>query len=288
MKTLRQCLAEAVSQKRAIGHFNISNLDMLWGVFRAAQDRGWPVIIGVSEGERDFMGVRPVAALVRGLREQYHYPVFLNADHTYSLARVREAIDAGFDSVIFDGSKLPLDKNVAETRASVEYARAVNPEILVEGEIGYIGTSSRVLEELPDAVSLNLEDLPKPEECARFVEATGVDLLSPAVGNIHGMFRGGDPALQIDLVRRIHGAVPVPLVLHGASGNSDNDVRAAIAAGVAIVHVNTELRVAYRDALSRTLADKPDEVAPYKYLAPSVWALGEVVGRKMDLFYNCN
>ncbi len=284
MKTLRQCLAEAVEGRWAIGHFNISNLETLWGIFRAARQRDLPVIIGVSEGERDFVGVRQVAALVKSLREQFTYPVFLNADHTYSVERVREAVDAGFDAVIFDGTKLGLEENIKAAREAVAYARSINPEILVEGEIGYIGASSKVLENLPEGVSLSLKDLPGPDEAKKFVTETGVDLLAPAVGNIHGMFRGGDPALQIDLIRWISEAAKIPLVLHGASGNSDADIKAAIAAGVAIVHVNTELRVAYRDALKKTLDEQPDEVAPYKYLAPAAAAVSEVVGRKLDLF----
>src|SRR3990167_1303208 len=123
MKTLRECVQEAGEKKVAIGHFNISNTEGLWGVFRAAQSLGVPIIIGVSEGERDFIGVRQVAALVQSLREEFNYPIFLNADHTYSFDRVKEAIDAGFDSVIFDGAKLSFEENVKIAKQCVEYAR---------------------------------------------------------------------------------------------------------------------------------------------------------------------
>src|SRR3989344_2179273 len=143
MKTLRECVQEAGEKKVAIGHFNISNTEGLWGAFRAAQGLGVPVIIGVSEGERDFIGVRQAVALVKSLRDEYDYPIFINADHTYSFEKVKETVDAGFDSVIFDGAKLSFEENVKITKQCVEYARSVNPEIIVEGELGFIGTSSK-------------------------------------------------------------------------------------------------------------------------------------------------
>ncbi|MEK7552993.1 MAG: class II fructose-bisphosphate aldolase [Patescibacteria group bacterium] len=287
MKTLRQWIKAAEEKKVAIGHFNISNLEGFWAIARAARELDVPVIIGVSEGERDFVGVRQVAALVRSIREELAQPIFLNADHTYSFDRVKEAIGAGFDAVIFDGSKLPLTENITETKRAVEYGRSINPEIIVEGELGYIGTSSKVLEAIPDEVSLKQEALVKPAAAAEFVAATGVDLFAPAVGNIHGMLKGGvDPALDIERINLIRSAAGVPLVLHGASGNSDDDLRRAIAAGVAIIHINTELRVAYRDALKQSLQENPEEVAPYKILKPAVLAMQKVVEKKLKLFNN--
>ena len=285
MKTLRECLKQAEEKKVAIGHFNISNLEGLWAIFYAAKELSLPVIIGVSEGERDFVGVRQAVALVKSLREEFAYPIFLNADHTYSFERVKEAIDAGFDAVIFDGSKLDLEENIKITKQCVDYARGVNPEIIVEGELGYIGTSSKLLDAIPEGVKLGLEDLTKPDEAKRFVAETGVDLLAPAVGNIHGMLKSGaDPALNIARVGEIREATGVSLVLHGGSGNNEADFRDAITAGVSIVHINTELRVAYRDALRLTLQESPDEVAPYKILKPAVVAMQQVVEKKLKLF----
>ena len=285
VESLRHLIGKAADNHVAIGHFNASTVDGVWAIARAAQSLNLPVIIGASEGERDFFGVRQIAAVVKSVREELNHPIFLNADHTYSFDRVKEAVDAGFDAVILDGSKLPFEENIEETKKSVQYARQVNPEIIVEGELGYIGTSSKVLDSLPEGVTLEEKDLPGPKDAARFVSETGVDLFAPAVGNVHGMFRvGGDPALHIDLVKRVREAAKVPLVLHGASGNSDDDVRRAIAAGVAIVHVNTELRVAYRDALKLSLQDNPDEVAPYKVLKLAMFAMEKVVEKKLELF----
>ena len=287
MRSLRECITEAEAKHAAIGHFNISNLEALWAIARAARELELPVIIGVSEGERDFVGVRQAVTLVRSVREELNQPIFLNADHTYSFDRVKEAVDVGFDAVIFDGSKLTFEENVAETKKCVEYARSVNPEIIVEGELGYIGTSSKLLDSVPTDVDLSDEGLVRPERAAEFVEATGVNLFAPAVGNIHGMLKGrADPALDIERIKLIRETAGVPLVLHGASGNTDDDLRRAIAAGVAIIHVNTELRVAYRDALKQTLQENPDEVAPYKILKPAMLAMQKVVEKKLKLFNN--
>ncbi len=285
MKTLKAYIEKAAASGKALGHFNISNLEGLWAIYQAARELDLPVIIGVSEGERDFIGLKQAVALVKSLRAENDYPIFLNADHTYSFDRVKEAVDAGFDAVIFDGAKLSLEENIAETKKCVEYARASGREILVEGELGYIGQSSKILDAIPEGVTTSGAGLTTIGDAERFVKETGVDLLAPAVGNVHGMLRGGsDPALDIDRIRAIKEHTGLPLVLHGASGNSDEDVKAAIAAGVAIVHVNTEIRVAYRDALKLALQNNPDEVAPYKIMKEAVAAMQKVVEHKLKVF----
>ncbi len=280
---LKQILEEAKKDKRAVGHFNISNIEGLWGIFNAARKLGLPVVIGVSEGERDFVGVKQAVALVKSLREEFDYPIFINADHTYSLERVREAIDAGFDSVIFDGAKLPMEENIKITKECVSYARSVNSEVLIEAELGYIGQSSKLLDEVPEGVSLG--QLTTPEDAKRFVEETGVDIFSPSVGNIHGMLKNApNPKLNIDRIKEIAEAVGAPLVLHGGSGISDEDFKEAVEAGISLIHINTEIRVAYKEALKKSLQDNPDEIAPYKIMKPSVLAIEKKVGERLRLF----
>ncbi len=287
MKTLKEYVWEAREKKIAVGHFNISNIEGMWGVFKAAQKLNVPVIIGVSEGERDFVGVKQVAALVKSLREEYNYPVFLNADHTYSFERVKEAIDAGFDSVIFDGAQLSLEENISLTKKCVDYARGCGREVLVEAEMGYIGVSSKILDGIPEGVKLDADSLTDPIVAKMFVEKTGVDMFAPAVGNIHGMFRGGvDPKLNIERVKEVSESTGVPLVLHGGSGNSEEDFKGAIANGVSIVHINTEIRIAYKQGLQKALQENPDEVAPYKFLKAAVASVEEVVEKKLRLFNN--
>lgn len=285
MQTLRETIAAAAQTRTAIGHFNISNIEGFWAIIRAARALNLPVIIGVSEGERDFLGVRQAVALVKSARAEFSHPIYLNADHTYSFERVKEAVDAGFDAVIFDGAKLPLEENITETRRCVEYAKSVNPEIVVEGELGYIGTSSKVLDALPEGASVTPESFTKPEEAERFVRETGVHLFAPAVGNIHGMLRNmPDPHLDIARVGKIRAAAGVPLVLHGGSGTPNQDFTAAIKEGVAIVHINTEIRVAYRDALRKAITEHPDEVAPYKIMKGAVEAMEKVIAERLKLF----
>jgi fructose-bisphosphate aldolase class II len=285
MKTLPEYIDDAWKNKVAIGHFNISNLEGLWGAFHAAQKLNLPVIIGVSEGEREFIGVPQAVALIKSIRQEFNYPIFLNADHTYSFEKVKEAVDAGFDSIIIDGAKLPFEENVKLTKQCVDYARKTNPHILIEGELGYIGQSSKVLDKLPEGVVTSGLGLTTPEQAKEFVEKTGVDLFAPAVGNVHGMMRvGHDPRLDIPRIKAIREAANVPLVLHGGSGTVDEDFVAAIQVGINIVHISTELRVAYRNALEASLKNNPDEVAPYKILKDSVSAIEKAASVRLTLF----
>ena len=285
MNSLSEILLKVQKENRAIGHFNISNLEALWGIFNAARKLGVPVIIGTSEGERDFIGARQAVALVKSLREQFDYPIFINADHTYSFDRVKEAIDLGYDAVIFDGTELPFEENVKITKRCVDYGKKINPEIIVEAELGFIGKSSKVLDEIPSGVKITEEFLTKAEEAKEFAQRTGVDLLAPAVGNIHGMLKGGkDPALNIERVREIRKSAGIPLVLHGGSGNSAPDFTDPINAGGSIVHISTEIRVAYRKGLQIALQENPDEVAPYKYLKEAVKAVEKMVEEKLKIF----
>lgn len=286
MKTLRECITDAEARKVAIGHFNISDTEGLHAIFNAARKLNVPVIIGTSEGERDFVGVKQAVALVKSLREEYKYPIFLNADHTYSVERAKEAIDAGYDAVIFDGTKLSLEDNVLQTKEVVTYARSVNPDVLVEGEIGYIGTSSKVLDELPAGVDPEGAITTK-EEIAQYVRETGVDLVAPAVGNLHGMLKGGkNPALNISAIKELRNAGGVPMVLHGGSGISDEDFRSAIEAGISIVHINTEIRVAYREGIEEVLKDDSHEIAPYRLMKKGVENMSSVVEKRLQLFGN--
>ena len=275
--TLRETIRIAEEKGVAVGHFNISDLESFWGVIKGAKAAGVPVIIGVSEGERDFVGIPQAVALVKTVRDE-GYPVYLNADHSYSFERVKEAIDAGFDAVIFDGAKLSFEENARVTKQCVEYARSVNPEILVEAELGYIGSGSKVLD-------VSLEILTTGEESERFVKETGIDLFAPSVGNIHGMLRNApEPRLNIERIKEVRQAAGVPLVLHGGSGTSDEDFQSAIKAGIGLIHINTEIRVAYHDAVKAYLNEHPDETAPYKFMKPAVDAVAAVVEKRMRLF----
>jgi fructose-bisphosphate aldolase class II len=279
VKSLLEAINDVSRSGRAIGHFNFAETTVLRAALEAAKNLNVPIILGTSESERDFIGVKQAAALIESYRND-GLNVFLNADHTKSLEKIKEAVEANYDAVLFDGSKLSLAENIRQTKEVVVYVKSINPNIIVEGELGYIGTNSKLLDEIPPGVEKT-----SVEEAVRFVQETGVDMLAPAVGNIHGMLANApEPHLDIARIKAIKEAVKIPLVLHGASGNTDADISAAIKAGIAIVHVNTEVRVAWQRALDEYLRNNPQEIAPYKDLASARQAAQEVIRKKLELF----
>ncbi len=324
MKNLKEFIREAWKNKVAIGHFNIAGLEQLKAIFEVGQELSKeqnakiPLLIGTSEGEAAFVGFKQAAALVKSFREEFDYPIFTNADHIHSLEKVKEAVLAGYDAIIFDASKSSLEENIAKTKEAVIFIKSINPEILVEGEIGFIGSSSKILKEIPEGAAIRPEDLTKPEEAKRFVEETEVDLLSTAVGNIHGMLLASartqinadskqinadnisvnqrnyqhesasmvymNPSLDIQRIRDIKKAVKIPLVLHGGSGIANEDFIAAIDAGISIVHINTEIRLAWREALEKSLKENPEEIAPYKIMSSVITEIKRVVKGKLAIF----
>jgi fructose-bisphosphate aldolase class II len=285
MPNLRDVLTQAAQKGVAVGHFNIADFSLLKAVFAAAYELKVPVIVGASEGERKFIGAPQLAAMVRSLREEFDFPIFLNADHTHTLASAVEAAKAGYDAIVFDLSALPIDENARQTREAVETLKAINPSILIEGEIGDIGTGSEIHDEVPDLS----KGLTSPEEAKRYLAASNIDILSPAVGNMHGMVRSmvqGKTKKRLDLTRiaQIKNATGALLTLHGASGTDDDDMRKAIDAGINIIHINTELRIAWRQGLDASLAKQPQEVVPYKILPAAIDAIKQVAVSRLKLF----
>lgn len=277
MQTLREAIAAAREKKVAIGHFNISDSNQLKSLADASKATGLPVIVGLSEGEREYFPLGHARVLIDAYRAE-GLPLYLNADHTYGLEKAKAAIDAGVDSIVVDGAKLSIEENIALVKDVAAYGKG---RVIIEGELGYIGQSSKLHDELPEGVTE--ANLTTPEDAQKFVKDTGADCLAPAVGNVHGMLKNAaEPRLHPDRAAAIAAAANVPLVLHGASGNTAEDVRACIQAGIAIVHINTELRVAYRDSLRASLAS--DEVAPYKFLAPAALAMSTYVADKLRVF----
>jgi fructose-bisphosphate aldolase class II len=294
IKTLKEYIKEASEKGVAVGHFNISNIEALHGIYNAANklssEKGEliPIIIGVSEGEEEFIGMNEVAVLVKMIREKDAYPIFLNADHHYSFESVKNALDAGYDAAIIDAVKLPLTENIVLTKKCVDYARELeqkeNRNILIEAELGFIGQSSKLLDVIPEEVSL--ATMTTPEDAKNFVLETGIDLIAPSVGNIHGMVKGGNPRLDIERIKEIKEACQIPLVLHGGSGILDEDFTNAIKAGISVIHINTEIRVAYKKGIEESLKENPTEIAPYKFLKKGVEEIEKVVYNRLKLFNN--
>jgi len=284
MNTLKEVLQQVENRAVALGHFNFSELAVLKATAEAASALGVPVVMGVSESEREFLGVRQAAALARILKEEKGLEIFLNADHTHSLAKAEEAARAGFDMIVFDTSEKPLEENIAETRRGVEAAKSIRPEILMEGEVGYVGSGSEIHEKRPDNIRLT-----EPAEAKQFVAETKVDLLAPSVGTTHGMLasmiRGTEhKRLDIQRIAAIKKAVRLPLTLHGGSGTDSEDFRQSIQAGISMIHINTELRVAWRKGLEESLRKNGDSVAPYKILPDVVNDVKAVVLDRLKLF----
>ncbi|MEK9158077.1 MAG: class II fructose-bisphosphate aldolase [Patescibacteria group bacterium] len=280
--TLNQYLQQAREGKYAIGHFNFATEDVLKAIVAGAKEAGAPcVMVGTSEGEADFVGIKEAVALVRVVAEDMQFPTFLNADHFKSFEKCKEAIDAGYDSIIIDSSKLPNAENMSMAKQVVDYARSVNPNISVEGELGYLKGSSEVQQK----IEISSTDYSKPEEVLEFVNRTGVDRMAVVFGNIHGIVTEQEEKLDIEHFNKIVAMESRPFyVLHGASGLKDEDVISAIKSGVTNVHFNTELRVAYHDKLKEEFEVNPNETTPYKYLGPAADEVQKLVAQKTKFF----
>lgn len=284
---LKDYLNKALKEGWALPHFNISDAVTLRGICEAAKELGSPLVIGTSEGEREFVGLRQAVAMIQAFREEYGLPIFLNADHHKSAGFAEEAIDAGYDSAHIDLSVMNLEENINGTSEVVRYASVKNKNTSIEGEAGYLMTeSSRIYKEI---IEIPPESLTKLEEAARFVKETGVDRFAPAVGNLHGISANA-PQLDFERIKAIRKAIgdEVALVLHGGSGIPNDQIKEAIKCGINNIHINTEIRVAYSGALRKFLADHPDETTPYKFFAPVIDAVKQKAAEKINLFGSQN
>jgi len=284
---LDDILKRATREHWAIGHFNISNLEQLRAIVEAAKNLKTPIMIGVSEGERKAVGIKQTVALVQAFFEEYGIPIFLNPDHSKSVESAKKAFDAGFNSVHIDLSKLPYEENIKGTKAVVDYVKSKSPDVSVEGELGYLVTDSSQI--YKQAIEIPPESLTKPEQAAEFVEKTGIDRFSGAYGNLHGI-AANEPKLDLERIRNIRKILPenVSMVLHGGSGISDDQMKEAIKAGIANVHINTEIRIAYSEALRKSLKDNPEETTPYKLFPLVISAVQQKVEEKLKLFGSVN
>lgn len=279
--TLKNILADARDGNYAIGHFNFADSITLRAIAEACVKAKSPIFVGTSEGEAKFLGYEYAVALRDGLRRATSLPVFLNADHHKSFESAKIAIDAGYDSIQIDGTELTREENIVVTKQVTEYAHNINPEISVEGELGYIRGSSQLLDK---EIELKPEDFTSAEEAENFMKITGVDRLAVVIGNIHGISAKGNPKLDLLRLQDIHNAIPkVPLTLHGGSGIAEGDIKASLSLGMSNVHVNTEIRVAFSDTLRDELM-KNDQTTPYKYLKKPQEAAQKIVARKLKLF----
>jgi len=276
-----QIMKNAQKEKYALGQFNITTDEQIKAIVEVAKNLKSPIIIGTSESERGFIGTNQVVALIRTWQSESGLPIILNADHCKSFDSAKEVIDAGYSSVHFDGSELSFEENIEITKAVVNYAKNKNPEIIVEGEVGYLRGGSDVHKE---KIEIKEEDLTKPEQAKEFVEKTGVDSLALAIGTVHGIEAEAEK-INLKRLKEIKKVIPGTfLVLHGGSGADDKDVKKAIKLGIVKININTELRVAYSEGLKKEIKEHPEEVKPYKILTPAVEEMKKVVAKKIKLF----
>ncbi|WP_347548382.1 class II fructose-1,6-bisphosphate aldolase [Pseudalkalibacillus hwajinpoensis] len=281
--SMKEMLDKGKAEGYAVGQFNLNNLEFTQAILQAAQEEKSPVILGVSEGAARYMGgFKTVVKLVEALMEEYKVtvPVAIHLDHGSSFEKCMQAINAGFTSVMIDGSHFPLDENIALTSKVVEAAHAVG--VSVEAELGRIGgqEDDLIVDDAEAAYAI-------PEECERLINETGVDCFAPALGSVHGPYKG-EPNLGFDRMETISKMTGVPLVLHGGTGIPTNDVKKAITFGHAKINVNTESQLSSARAVRSVLEEKPDLYDPRKYMGPARDAIKETVIGKMREFGSSN
>ena len=243
--TLKQILKDAQKNHYAIGQFNFSTIEQLRGILAAAKEKRSPVILGTSEGESKFLGLKETIALVEISKVEYQIPAFLNLDHGKDLKWLKQAIDYGYSAVHFDGSNLPLKKNRKHAKEIVSYAHKRG--VVVEGELGYIKGESKVHKK---KIKIKKEDLTSPEQVEQFIKETKVDSLAIAIGSIHGIYATA-PKLDFSRLKEIQTITKVPLVLHGGSGISRQEIKKTIKLGIAKININTELRFIWKKSLEK-------------------------------------
>lgn len=273
---MKEMLITAKKQGYAVGQFNINNLEWTQAILQAAQEENSPVILGVSEGAAKYMGsFVTVVHIVKGLIESYKItvPVAIHLDHGSSFAKCKEAIDAGFTSVMIDASHHSYDENVSITKEVVEYAHARN--VSVEAELGTVGGEE-------DGVIGGIM-YANPTECKNLVEATSIDCLAPALGSVHGPYKG-EPNLGFVEMEEISKLTDLPLVLHGGTGIPTKDIQRSISLGTAKINVNTENQIAATKVIREILEVDKKVYDPRKFLGPAREAIKATVIGKMREF----
>lgn len=266
-------LIDAQKNNYAIGAFNANNMEIVQAIIETAEEERSPVIVQASQGAIKYAGLDMIVSMVKSLAEKATIPVVLHLDHGTDYYQNILCLRAGFTSLMFDGSKLPFDENVAMTRKVVEMAHVC--DVPVEAEIGQIGKMDASDE--PGVARERIKEfMADPEEAARFVKMTEIDSLAAAVGTIHGC---QEQIAQLDIPRieKIRDLTGVPLVLHGASGASDEEIRKGIAAGISKINIDTRIRMGFTKAARDFLNQNPDEIDPRKILGPAKEAAKEVI-----------
>lgn len=277
---IKELVTSDMVGKFAYPAFNTQNMETTMGIIQAADELNTPVIIEVSEGAIKYAGLATIYEIMATLADSVKVPIALHIDHGKDVDQLKRGIELGFSSVMIDHSGLSVEENIRDTKAMVDFAHSHGA--WVQGEIGKIRGSEDWVN-VSDSEAL----LTDPEEAEQFYKATGVDTLAGSFGTVHGIIkiRGGVlPHVDVTRISEIHKRISVPLVLHGASGVDENVIHAAIEAGIAIINIDTELRLAYAESLRKSLTDQPEEVDPRHIMKPVVEAVKKAAEKKLQQF----
>ncbi|WP_409303249.1 class II fructose-bisphosphate aldolase [Peribacillus sp. SCS-155] len=275
--SMTEMLNKALDGKYAVGQFNINNLEWTQAILAAAEQEKSPVILGVSEGAARHMGgFYTTVMMVKGLLEDMKItvPVAIHLDHGSSFDKCKEAIDAGFTSVMIDASHHPLEENIETTSKVVEFAHSKG--VSVEAELGTVGGQE-------DDVVADGVIYADPKECEELVRRTGVDCFAPALGSVHGPYKG-EPNLGFKEMEEVRDLTKIPLVLHGGTGIPTKDIQQAISLGTSKINVNTENQISFTKAVREVLNNDAEVYDPRKYIVPGREAIKETVVGKIREF----
>ncbi len=278
--TGKEMLDKAHKEKYAVGAFNVNNMEALQAVIEAAEEEKSPVIIQTSEGALKYAGLELLAEMIKTAGRKASIPVVINLDHGTTYETIVQCIKAGYTSVMIDGSGYPLDENIAVTNEIIKIAHAAG--ISVEAELGRLGG-------IEDNIQVDERDarFTHPDEAEVFVDKTGVDYLAIAIGTAHGKYKG-EPKLDFERLDTIKKRINIPVVLHGASGISEDAIKKAINLGVNKINIDTDLRLAFTEAIRSIIINKPEEFDPRKVCGPAKDAIKKVVKEKIRLFGSAN
>lgn len=275
--SMTEMLQNARNGSYAVGQYNVNNLEFAQGILQASEEAKAPVILGVSEGAGRYMsGFKTVVKMIEGLIEDLNItvPVAIHLDHGSSFEKCKEAIDAGFTSVMIDASHAPFEENIETTKKVVEYAHSKG--VSVEAELGVVGGQE-------DDVVADGVIYADPTECRELVERTGIDCLAPALGSVHGPYKG-EPNLGFKEMEEIGNQSDIPLVLHGGTGIPAHDITKAISFGTSKINVNTENQISSVKAVREVLSHDTEVYDPRKYLGPAREAVKKTVAGKIKEF----
>ncbi len=278
--TTKEMLKKAQKERYAVGAFNANNMEIIQAIIEVAEEEKAPVILQASQGAIKYAGLDSIVAMVKVIAEKVNIPVALHLDHGTDYYQNIRCLRAGFTSLMYDGSKLPFDENVEMTKKVVEMAHAC--EIPVEAELGQIGKMGDS-DEPGVALEKVKESMAVPEEALKFVELTEIDFLAAAVGTIHGC-RTPFAKLDIPRIERIRELTGVPLVLHGASGANDEEIKKGISAGICKINIDTRIRMKFTEKMREIINTNPEEIDPRKILGPAKEAAKEIIRDRIRAF----